>query len=189
MPKAVSVTQDGQEDGWQPELGWFPEITPQGDTRLTVSAGSDVLPAVHKALAAALAEPLSVLYRQKVDRQDPKPQGHPPKDFVAVGLPCERVTAALTAAGELVYTDARCEVWLRGGLGEQIVLDHDGVIYVYPDDPAFRDALGGCDVPEADVDLISDRDYVKHWFHAHCDAMEEAFLADLGLSQVPHRKG
>lgn len=186
-PKAVSVNQDGSEDGWAPSPGWFPEVTPQGDTRLTVSVPAQQLPSVHLALVEALAAPLSVLYRQKIDRQDPRPQGSPPRDFVAVDLGARGVLEALREASELIHGDARCELWIRGGMGEQLVLDEDGLLYLYPDDPAFRDVLVQVGVAEADVETILDRDYVKHWFHAACDPVEAALIAGLGLSEVPHR--
>ncbi len=94
---------------------------------------------------------------------------------------------ALGEASPLIHGDARCEVWLRGGLGEQLVLDEDGLMYLYPDDPAFRDALAEAGVIEADVETLQDRDYVKHWFHAACDPVEAALIEGLGLSEVPHR--
>ncbi len=187
-PKAVSVTQTGDADGWTPAPGFYPEITPRGDTRLTASVPVERLAEVHAALVRAVAEPLSFLYRQKIDRASPRPQGAPPRDFVALGLPAERALAALAEAGPLVYGDARCEVWIRGALGEQVVLDEDGLLYTYPDDPSFRDALTALGIPEEDVDTISDRDYVKHWFHATNDALEAGLIASLGLAEVPHRR-
>ncbi|MEQ1505478.1 MAG: hypothetical protein ABMB14_24815 [Myxococcota bacterium] len=183
-PKAVSVTKDGDDDGFVVAPGWSSEMTPTGDTRIVVSVPVGQLPAVHAALLSALAPPLSFLYRQKVDRKAPRPQGSPPRDHVALGLPLDRVTDALSRCGTLVYTDARCEVWIRGGLGEQVVLDEDGVLYCYPDDPAFRDALGEVGVPPDDVDTIADRDYVKHWFRAEADAEETGLIALLKLTEV-----
>ena len=188
-PRAVSVNPEGEEDGWQPDAGWFAEITPRGDTRLTAQVPVPALAKAHRAMVAALAPPLSVLYRQKVHRQDPKPQGSPPRDFVARDVPQDVLLDAIDAAAALLYGDARAEIWVQGGMGERLVLDEDGVIYAYPDDPVFRDALTGAGIEESDVDLISDRDYVKHWFHAECDALEAAFVAHLRLTEVPHRGG
>ncbi len=193
-PKAVSVLENGDEDGWVPDPGWYPEMTPQGETRLTVSVGHERLPEVHRALVLAMDAPLSLLYRQKIDRPAVEqgrtpPQGMPPRDFVGVDLPTGRVVAALEAAGDLVYGDARCEVWIRGARHDQVVIDEDGVLYAYPDDPAFRDALTALDLAEQDVDTMRDRDYVKHWFRAECDAIEHQLLDQLGLTEVPHRRG
>lgn len=187
-PKATSVTVDGAEDGFVPEAGWEAEMTPRGDTRLVVSVPHGDLPAVHAALIAALSPPLGLLYRQEVDRRNPRPQGAPPRDLVALDLPADRVIAALGEAAPLVYGDARCEVWIRGRMGEQVVLDHDGLIYVYPDDPAFRDAVQAAGVPGRDVVTMAERDYVKHWFHAENDALEDALIASLRLTEVPLRR-
>ncbi|MEN0061870.1 MAG: hypothetical protein AAGA48_06935 [Myxococcota bacterium] len=192
-PKAVSVLESGEDDGWVPKPGWYPEMTPQGETRLTVSVGHQRLPAVHQALVRAMPAPLSVLYRQRIDRSAVEqgktpPQGQPPRDFVAVSLSTDTVIAALQAAADLVYGDARNEVWVRSAQHDQLVLDEDGVVYVYPDDPVFRDALRAESLPEHDVDTMHDRDYVKHWFRPECDAQETAFLTTLGLTEVPHRR-
>lgn len=183
-PKATSVTQDGEDDGFVVEAGYRGESDHQGTTRLVVSVPPQDLARVHAALTRALGEPLGLLYRQKVDRRDPKPNGSPPRDFVALELSLRAVLEALTAAAPLVYHDARCEVWLRGRYGDQVVLDTDGVLYCYPDDPAFRDALDACGVPVRQVPTMADRDYVKHWFHAENDALEDAFVARLGLTEI-----
>lgn len=193
-PKAESVREDGTADGWVPEPGWYPEMTPEGETRLTVSVGREQLPEVHRALLQALPQPWSVLYRQLVDRpaveqgQAP-PQGRPPRDFVGVDLDGARVLAAMKRGADLVYGDARCQVWVRSAQQDQVVLDEDGVVFVYPDDPVFRDALQALELPERDVDTMSDRDYVKHWFRPACDEDERALIADLRLTEVAHRKG
>lgn len=186
-PKAQSVTAEGEADGWEPTAGWFAEITPHGDTRMTAAAPVAQLPALHRAMVASLASPVSVLYRQKVDRRDPKPQGAPPRDFVARDLPLEQLLAALEPAAPLLYGDARGELWLQDAMGARLVLDHDGVVYAYPDDPAFRDALAEVGVPELQIELISERDYVKHWFHAACDELEDGLIRTLKLTEVPHR--
>lgn len=193
-PKAVSVLETGEPDGWAPEPGWYPEMTPQGETRITVSVGYERLVDVHRGLVEAMEAPLSVLYRQHLDRPAVEqgkapPQGMPPRDFVGVDLPTGRVVAAFEAAADLIYGDARCDVWVRGARHDQVVLDEDGVLYAYPDDPAFRDALTALGLPEHDVDTMRDRDYVKHWFRAECDAIERQLLTQLGLTEVPHRRG
>jgi hypothetical protein len=165
------------------------QMTPDGQTRIAVSVPHEQLPAVHAALAHALAPPVSVLYRQKIDRRAPRPQGSPPRDFVAVNLALDPVLAALRDAAVLVYADARCELWMRGGLGEQLVLDEDGLLFAYPDDPAFRDALAEAGVPAVDVDTVADRDFVRHEFRSEADALEDGLIAALRMTEVPHRRG
>ena len=186
-PKAASVTKDGADDGFVLRPGWSSEVTPAGDTRIAASVPTEDLPRVHAALVRALSPPLGVLYRQKIDRKAPRPEGSPPRDFVALDVPPDRLLEALDACAALVYGDARCEVWIRGGLGEQLVLDEDGLLFCYPDDPAFRDALAATGVPAEDVETVAERDYVKHWFHAEADALEEAFVRTLRLVQVQAR--
>lgn len=187
-PKAQSVTQQGEPDDFVIKPGWLAEATPTGETRLVVSVPTDALPRVHAALIQAMAQPLGFLYRQEIDRKNPGPQGSPPRDFVGLELEVERVLSALRAASLLVYGDARCEVWIRGALQEQVVLDHDGLLYCYPDDPTFRDALAQAGVPPEDVQTMAERDYVKHWFRAEADPLEERLIAMLRLTEVRSRK-
>jgi hypothetical protein len=181
-PKATSVTAEGAEDGFVVSAGWTAEATPAGDTRIVASVPLDDLPRVHAALIGALAPPLGFLYRQEVDRKNPRPAGAPPRDHVALELSPARVVAALERCAPLVYSDARCEVWIRGRLGEQVVLDHDGLLFCYPDDPSFRGALRQAGVPATDVETLHERDYVKHWFRAEADPFEEELARMLGLS-------
>ena len=49
----------------------------------------------------------------------------------------------------------------------------------------FRDVLAANGVPAEDVDTVSDRDYVKHWFHAANDALEDQLIRGLRLAEVP----
>jgi hypothetical protein len=186
-PKSVSVDEQGTPDGWEPEPGFLREMDPRGQTRLVVSLPVKFLARVHAQLIASLAPPLSVLYRQVVDRRDPKPQGAPPRDFVALELDPKQVNFAFDRYTELLHHDARCEVWVRGSLGEQIVLDADGMLYLYPDDPSYEDVLLGEGLSPDVGETIVDRDYAKHWFHASNDALEDAFIKELGLTEVPHR--
>ncbi len=186
-PKAESVTIDGAPDGFVVLPGWSAEATAGGETRIVVSVPPEQLPVVHAALIEALSPPVGLLYRQQIDRKAPRPQGSPPRDFVALGLGHQRVLDALRDVGPLVYSDARCEVWIRGSLQEQVVLDHDGLIYCYPDDPTFRDALARCGVPAVDVETMASRDYVKHWFRAEVDPLEAVLISSLKLTEVPHR--
>jgi hypothetical protein len=187
-PRASSVTIDGADDGFVPEPGWLSEATPTGDTRLVVSVPAEQLLRVLDALLDALAPPLGVMYRQKVDRRNPRPQTADPHDHVGLDLNRERVRQALHAAPVLVCSDARAELWLRGAHQEQVVLDQDGLVYCYPDDPTFRDVFAALGLPGTDVKTMADRDYVKHWFRAEADAQEDELLASLRLTRVPHRK-
>jgi hypothetical protein len=182
--KATSVTAEGEPDGWTIQRGYRAEMDHSGSTRLVVSVPTAELATVHAALAAAMGAPLSVLYRQVVDRLDPKPQGTPPRDFIALGLDHERVSAALMEHGALVYHDARCELWLRGQLQEQVVLDPDGLLYCYPDDPMFRDTLQRVGVEEVEIETLLERDYVRHWFVASCDEVEQQMIRSLNLTEV-----
>jgi len=186
--KAISVTIEGEPDGWSPEACYHGELDPRGPTRLVASVPADQLPRVHEALIRCLQPPLSVLYRQKVDRRNPKPNGAPPRDFVALQLSDDHVLSAITKHSMIVYGDARAELWVRDNLNAQVVLDQDGMLFAYPDDPSFRDALDGAGVPEATHQTMAERDYVKHWFHAEADAHEDGLMENLGLQEVPHRR-
>ncbi len=187
-PRASSVTLQGEEDGFVVRPGWSAEATPDGDTRLVASVPHTEVAAVLEALIGKLVPPVSVLYRRKVDRKNPGPASAPAEDFVALSLPPGRVLAALQDAPTLVASDARAELWFRGKMQEQVVLDGDGLLYCYPDDPTFRDALEAAGVPPEDVETLAQRDYVKHWFRAEADAEEERLLARLGFTKMPTRR-
>ncbi len=188
--KAISVTEQGEPDGFQIGAGFWPERDFHGVTRLVASAPPERLAAAHAALVAVLGSPLGVLYRQVVDRRAPRPEGAPPRDLVALEVDAARVRAGLADCAGLIYQDARAELWLRGALGDQVVLDGDGLLYCYPDDPGFRDALGATGIAEGKVETLQERDYVRHQFHAAFDAQEDHLIAALGLVEVtPQRKG
>lgn len=182
-PKAQSVTEQGDLDGFEIALGWERQVGNGGDTRLLISVPTARLADAHLALLGALGPPLTVLYRRKIDRRNPKPNGSPPDDFLAPEVPLDEIRAALSEAGDLIWHDARCEVWVRGLMGEQIILDQDGMLYAYPDDPSFRDVLAQLDIPEQSVPVLLDRDYIKHWFHGECDTLEDGLIRR--LSAVP----
>jgi hypothetical protein len=186
-PKTTSVDAQGEPDGFQPPLAYYGEVDPSGMTRLVISSPHEETQALHACLIKVLKPPLGVLYRQMVCRQEPGPEGSPPKDFVALELTSEQVLAALEQAKHLIYHDARCEVWVRGALEEQLVLDEDGVLYAYPDDPAFRDALEERGLPDQQVRTLADVDYPKRWFHGENDALEAQLMEALGLMEVAHR--
>ena len=188
--KASSCTIEGELDGWEVADAFSGEMDPTGSTRLCLTVGEQRLAAVHVALLEQLAEPISVLYRRKIDRLDPKPQGHPGADFVALEQRRDRVIAAVREASLLLHHDARCELWIRGGLKEQVVLDQDGTLYCYPDDPVFRDVAEAQGLTEAETMVtLEGRDYVRHWFRAEADALEQGFIAALQLTEVPVQKG
>ena len=127
---------------------------------------------------------VGVLYRQFVDRRNPGPNNAPPTDYVGLDLARDTVVEVLAETENLIYHDARCELWLRGEMGDQIILDRDGLIYCYPDDPAFRDVLASFDLPEGEIEVLLERDYVRHVYHAENDALEDAFKETLGLVRI-----
>ncbi|MFM2162374.1 MAG: hypothetical protein RLZZ383_1886 [Pseudomonadota bacterium] len=187
-PKSESVREDGTPDGWSPPAAFLRDVGPGGQTQLVVSVPTPWLGAVHRELVAALAPPLGLLYRQVVDRRDPQPQGAPPRDFVGLEMDPATVGSALLQFEDLLYHDARCELWVRGAMNDQIILDADGLMYLVPDDPAFEDVLRGAGLSDDLGQTIRDRDYAKHWFHAPNDALEDAFLKALRLTEVPSFK-
>jgi len=180
LPKAESVTRDGQPDGFVPDRFFRPEVLQGGMTRLVVSVPVDELEKVHTALVAALEPPLKVLYVQLTDRQRgvqlPKPIQR-----VAVEVPRDRVMKALSDYRRLMYHDGRHQLWIRGNAGEQIVLEEVGQVYVYPDDFTFRDTLLANGVPEGDGTELGARDYVRVTFDARCDDEEASFIQEFHL--------
>lgn len=183
-PKAISVTEQGEPDGWKVQSGFDGQTAQDGSNRLMVSVPVAQLRTVHNALMELLGTRVGVLYRQFVDRRNPGPNNAPPTDFVGLDLTRERVVAALGDAEALIYHDARCELWLRGEMGDQIILDRDGLIYCYPDDLAFRDVLSKFELNEGEVEVLLERDYVRHIFHAQNDSIEDALISGLGLARI-----
>ena len=94
------------------------------------------------ALVGVLEAPLKFMYQQLTDRRT-KGQLARPLSAVAVEIPRDRLLAVLHRYRGLVYQDGRHQIWVRGLMGEQIVLEEIGMIYVYPDDPLFREVLEG----------------------------------------------
>ncbi|HCH64388.1 MAG: hypothetical protein CL927_15480 [Deltaproteobacteria bacterium] len=180
LPKAESVTREGQPDGFIPSRFFRPEVLQGGMTRLVVSVPMGELEAVHRALVGAIEPPLKLLYKQLTDRirgiQLPKPI-----DRVAVELPRDRVLDAFTRNKRLIYHDGRHQLWVRGSRGEQVVLEEVGQIFVYPDDFLFRDVLLGLGIPEGDGEEMGARDYVRVTFDARCDQEEANLLHELHL--------
>jgi len=186
-PKSESVDAKGQPDGWAPPAGFVRDVGRDGRTQLVVSAPTRALLDTHLQLVGQLQAPLGLLYRQVVDRRNPGPNGAPPVDRVVLELTHGRVRDVLVRYTDLLHHDARCEVFVRGALGEVVGLDRDGLIYCQPADPVFEDTLLAdgfvADVPTT----ILDRDYVKHWFHAENDGLEDALVAELAMVEVPWR--
>lgn len=177
-PKATSVTAQGDPDGWSPPRCFRREVTPDGRTRLVVSVPPDELPGLHARLLAALGPRLGLLYVQLTDRATSTTHATPLRR-VAVELESARALAAVAARAELVYEDARHQLWAKGTLGEQVVLDELGLLYCYPDDPSFRDALG--DLPMRTDPTLDTRDYVKVAFVAAADEQEATLFTELGM--------
>ena len=182
-PKAISVTEAGEPDGFEPPVAYRCEVDPAGLTRLGVSVPTDRLAETHKALAGALSSPVSVLYVQMVDRRVGQ-QLEKPRRMGGVEKAKGVVLTALQRCGTLLYHDARHQLWLRGRMREQLVLDELGMIWVYPDDPSFRDVLAALEIPESPAQNMDGRDYVKVDFKVEADAEEALLVASLGLSQA-----
>jgi len=179
-PKAESVTREGAPDGFLPPDVFVPQVLEGGYTRLTISCAPERLEALHRDLVAALQAPLKLLYVQLTDRQHG--QLDKPRQHVGVDLELDLVLGALSQARQLVYQDGRHQLWVRGALGEQIVLEELGVLYAYPDDPSFRDICqrhGLHEDPRGQT--MAERDYVKVNFLAQADAQEERLVWKLGL--------
>ena len=123
------------------------QILEGGYTRLLVSAPPAGLKAAHLALVEAITFPCNFRYLRLTDRlhgQLPKPES-----YAAVNISKERMLQALDAFSSLFYWDGRNQIWIQGRMEEKIVLDELGMIYVYPDDFSFRDALSGIGWVEA----------------------------------------
>ncbi|MED5369424.1 MAG: hypothetical protein VX899_00295 [Myxococcota bacterium] len=185
-PKARSVTQDGSPDGFVPETFFRADLNDVGQTRISVSVPPERLEATHQALLRAMDGPVGVLYVQMVDRRAGKQ--HPaPKRFLAMEKPVDLVGAVLSANRTLIYADARHQLWVRGRMREQLVLDELGMIHCYPDDPAFRDALAALGIQEGSGQNLDDRDYVQVDFKAQADAEEDQLMRALGMALLPEQ--
>lgn len=181
MPKASSVTVEGTPDGFVPPLGFRAEVTPDGATRLLVSAPPERLAELHRALVEVLGGPLGVLYVQLTDRQ--RGLQHPkPLRWLSLEQPAARVRDVLDRCQRLLYADARHQLWLRGPMREQLVLDELGLIWVYPDDFAFRDRLEALGVPPLGrAPTMAERDYVRVELLPEADPEETWLLRGLSM--------
>ena len=181
--KSHFLTEQGEPDGWEIQTGFDAQTAQDGSNRLLVSVPTSRLRTVHSALVDLLGNRVGA-DRQFVDRRNPGPNNAPPTDYVGLDLARDTVVEVLAETENLIYHDARCELWLRGEMGDQIILDRDGLIYCYPDDPAFRDVLASFDLPEGEIEVLLERDYVRHVYHAENDALEDAFKETLGLVRI-----
>ncbi|MCB9766094.1 MAG: hypothetical protein H6739_40335 [Alphaproteobacteria bacterium] len=186
-PKATSVTEAGKPDGYAvPEL-FRGEVSPDGRTRLAVCAPPERLAVIHRALVEALEAPLSVMYVQRVDRRagrNLEESGGKPRRYLSVDIPAERVLSVFDRCRTLLYQDGRHQTWVRGAMREQLILEYDGMLFLYPDDLSFRDVLHGLGVREdAKAQAIGDRDYVKVNFQATADPEEARLMAELRLQE------
>lgn len=185
-PKCVSVTAEGEPDGFEIPTAYRGEVAPDGTTRLAISVPPERLPEVFYALAGALSTPWSVMYLQLTDRRRGKQHEGKPRRFLSVDVAPKQGLDTFKRCETLLFRDGRHQLWVRGGLTEQLVLDEMGVLYVYPDDFSFRDLLDGLGVAETKRGkLMCDRDYVKVQFEATADAQEALLLANLRLAEVP----
>ncbi len=178
-PKAESVNQDGELDGFTPEPGWSAMVIPGGYTRLEVSVGQSQLGGIHRALVAQLEPPLRVLYVQLTDRLAGE-QLDPPRRFVALDVRPEVLDEALQQYAPLVYNDGRHQLWVQGRGEDKVILEETGVMFVYPDDPLFRDVLEAHQIPNEKTETMADRDYVRVNFQVEGDAMEGQFRQAIG---------
>lgn len=183
-PRAWSVQEDGEPDAFDAPRGFRSERDPGGSTRLVISVPPSETLETLAALVEGLSEPLQVLYRQVVDRRDPKPHGAPSRDYVGLHLSAAEVNEVLRACELFVRHDARGEIWFRDALGAQVVLDCDGLVFAYPDDISFRDVLERLGLPDGIGQVVAERDYVRHHFTAQADLEEDALIMRLHLSEV-----
>jgi len=178
-PKAESVDANGEPDGFVVEPGWEAMVIPGGYTRLEVSVPQDQVGRVHRALVAKLNPPLRVLYVQLTDRLAGK-QLDPPRRFVALDVAPDVLDSALGQYAPLIYHDGRHQLWVQGRGEDKVILEETGVLFVYPDDPLFRDALADLGVPNEKTETMAERDYVRVNFMAEGDAMEGLFRQAIG---------
>jgi hypothetical protein len=180
-PKAESVDAAGARDGFEAPRAFRAEVVGPGFTRLVVSSPPDDLAAIHQALVRRLEPPFRVLYQRLTDRSTGQLQK--PEHHIAVEVGAQPVLEALAACAPLVYHDGRHQLWIEGRHDAKIVLEETGVIYVYPDDLSFRDALEEHGVQEGDDKNVGDCDYVRVNFLAEADALESELVRRLRLQR------
>ena len=179
LPKAQSVTKQGSPDGYIPPMAFRGQVLDGGYTRLEISAPPAKLAFVHRYLAQQLCAPLKMRYVKLTDRSVGQLQK--PESYVAVELSSERINQALEYYETLLYHDGRNQLWLLGINEAQLVLDELGMVYLYPDDFAFRDSLTNIGWVEADHETMAERDYVRVNFSSEADEQEKSLLQSLGM--------
>ncbi len=183
--KASSVTEEGLPDGWAVPEQWEAQSSPGGVTRLVISAPQERLGEIFEALVAGLEPPLAVRYVQLTHRQTETQHVHTDRpSWVGVELAPERVREVFAGSQMLLYRDGRHQVWVRGALGDQLVLDELGLVYAYPDDPAMRDILVGLGVQQGRAQTLLERDFVRVELHAEADEQERHLIEALGLQRI-----
>tara|TARA_B110000037_G_C17040895_1_gene473586 strand:+ start:504 stop:1076 length:573 start_codon:yes stop_codon:yes gene_type:complete len=185
MTKAYSVDENGAPDGFEIPNLFSPQVAPDGTTRILVSAARDMIEAAHKALVGVLDGPLGVRYVQLIDRRNEKDLRENPRGFVALDKTASDVEQAIEKSRKLLYDDARSQLWIKGLMGDQIVLDELGMLYAYPDDPSFRNALSSIGINEGAATTLADRDFVKVEFEAGCDQVEDDLILLLRMVEAP----
>ena len=179
MPKAQSVTKEGEDDGYVPPSAYSARVLRGGYTRLDISTPMDKLAILHKELVKTIQFPCKLRYVKMTDRQ--KGQLEKPESYVAVEVSRDRMMQALLDFEDLFYYDGRNQLWILGAAKEQIILDELGMLYVYPDDFVFRDALTMLGWPEMKHESMAQRDYVKVNFSAIADEQERSLLNSFGM--------
>ena len=181
-PKAQIVTQSGEADPRSLPRGWRVTTFPDGTTQVAVSVPPSELPGVHAALLGVLGKEIGLMQLRLTDRQ--LGQLAKPERRVAMNLPADRVLVAINARSALVYEDGRHQLWARGALGEQVVLDELGLVYCYPDDPGFRDVMSALVLPETTAPMACDEEhfpYVRVNFLAEADEQERSLWDELHM--------
>ena len=185
MTKAYSVDENGAPDGFKVPNLFSPQVAPDGTTRLLISASRDNIEAAHKSLLGVLDGPLGVRYVQLIDRSNEIDRRENPRGFVALDKGVDEVKKAIEMSRKLLYDDARCQFWVKGLMGDQIILDEFGMLYAYPDDPSFRNALSSIGINEGAASTLADRDFVKVEFDAECDRVETQLISLLRMVETP----
>ena len=177
--KALSVTMEGEPNGFKPSATYRSQVLHGGLTRLEISSPGDKLHIIHQALVDVIEFPCKIRYLRMTDRntgQLPKPIS-----YAGVDISKERLFVALKDFHQLIYQDARHQFWILGANQEQIVMDELGMIYVYPDDFLFTDVLLKMGWTTLRHQAMSEEDYVQVYFTSAADKQEQALLENFRL--------
>ncbi|MAA77808.1 MAG: hypothetical protein CL916_00995 [Deltaproteobacteria bacterium] len=177
--KSQSVNKEGALDGFIPPMAYQAQLLDGGYTRIEISSPPSKLSYIHKKLIEVMEGPLKIRYLRMTDRV--KGQLPKPESYVAVEVSKERIFHICDECSNLLYHDARHQLWIRGIQEEQLVLDELGMLYIYPDDFLFRETLNTLGWIEAKHESMAERDYVKVFFDAQADIQEKMFMQALGM--------